>query len=80
MISCKKLGKPELGRLGNQLFQYVFLRLTARRLGVKFYCPEWIGDEIFELDDSSERSDNPENITKFYNEPKNYFGFNENAL
>lgn len=78
MISFKVLGS--MGRLGNQLFQYAFLRTTARRLKTKFYCPGWIGDEIFDLDDRMERSDNPENITRFYNEPENYCGFNESAL
>ncbi|MCX5700312.1 MAG: alpha-1,2-fucosyltransferase [Candidatus Omnitrophica bacterium] len=78
MISFKRLGSQ--GRLGNQLFQYAFLRLTAQRLGVKFYCPKWIGDEIFLLNDSNERAEEPEGIDKVYIEPPNYFGFNESTL
>jgi len=49
MLSFQKLGK--MGRLGNQLFQYAFLRTQSEELGVKFYCPHWIGDDIFELND-----------------------------
>jgi len=37
MISFKKL--LVLGGLGNQMFQYAFLRVTAERLGVKFFLP-----------------------------------------
>ena len=47
MIAFTRLGK--MGQFGNQLFQYAFLyaflRTTAQRLGVKFYCHEWIGDK-----------------------------------
>ena len=78
MISFQILGR--YGRLGNQLYQYAFLRLSAQRLGVKFYCPAWVGDEIFELDDKTERAERPEGITKTYSEPPYYFGFNKNAL
>ena len=42
--------------LGNQLFQYAFLRTTAQRLGVRFWCPEWIGDHVLCLDDADERT------------------------
>lgn len=47
MISFTQLGKGV--RLGNIMFQYPFLRTTAQRLGVKFYCPSWKGDELFNL-------------------------------
>ena len=53
MIAFSELGK--MGRLGNQMFQYAFLRSCALRLGVKFYCPRWIGDEIFDLQDEGIR-------------------------
>lgn len=56
MISFSKLG-TNYGRFGNQLFQYAFLRTQAERLGVKFYCPKWIGDEIFSLNDKDIRVD-----------------------
>ena len=55
MISFSKLG--EYGRFGNQLFQYAFLRTQAKKLGVKFYCPKWIGDKIFDLNDQDEKGD-----------------------
>lgn len=77
MVSFKNLGNH--GRLGNQLFQYAFLRLTARRLGVKFYCPHWAGDELFLLSDGEERAKEPIGINKHYIEPP-YFGLNESAL
>jgi hypothetical protein len=54
MIAFTGLGK--WGALGNQMFQYAFLRSAARQLGAPFYCPMWEGDTIFELDDASERS------------------------
>jgi hypothetical protein len=78
MISFKKLGY--WGRFGNQLFQYAFLRTTAYRLGVKFYCPHWIGDEIFLLHDSAERVEKPTEIYQSYMEPPLHVGFNQNAM
>jgi hypothetical protein len=77
MISFKSLGKS--GRLGNQLFQYAFLRTTARRLGVKFYCPEWLGDKIFKLNDAEERASECAGIDKEY-VPFNNCGFTLEAL
>jgi GR25 family glycosyltransferase involved in LPS biosynthesis len=67
MISFSKLGN--YGRLGNQLFQYAFLRTQAERLEVKFYCPKWIGDEIFDLNDKHLRAEKPEGTSKTHNEP-----------
>jgi hypothetical protein len=60
MISFSKLGN--YGRLGNQLFQYAFLRTTARRLGTQFFCPKWDGDELFNLNDEGERASEPSGI------------------
>jgi hypothetical protein len=77
MISFTKFG--ELGRLGNQLFQYAFLRTTAKQLGVKFFCPPWIGDSVFDLKDSGERSVEPQAISHRYMESFDYLGFNENV-
>lgn len=73
MISFSRLGIQ--GRLGNQLFQYAFLRTTAKRLETAFFCPRWIGDEIFELRDENERAREPLGITNRYREPS-YFGYN----
>ncbi|MEI8339729.1 MAG: alpha-1,2-fucosyltransferase [bacterium] len=64
MIALTKLG--QLGRLGNQLFQYAFLRTQAERLGVRFYCPKWIGDEIFELNDAGVKEETLGKISHTY--------------
>ena len=77
MIAFTRLGN--MGQIGNQLFQYAFLRATARRLGVRFYCPEWIGDNIFSLDDHHERAPKPVGINQVYQESPNDCGFNEEA-
>ena len=78
MISFKQFTKQ--GRLGNQLFQYAFLRSTARRLGVKFYCPAWIGDKVFPLNDSSEREQRCLGIERTYHQPNGQICFSEDAL
>ncbi len=49
MLAISILGEME--RLGNQLFQYYFLRSTAVKLGVKYWCPAWIGRDIICLRD-----------------------------
>lgn len=75
MISFKDLGS--YGRLGNQLFQYAFLRTKAEKLKTQFYCPEWIGDNIFTLNDVSIKTqyfDTSFNYTEFGN------GFDRNSL
>lgn len=77
MISFSTLGTRS--GLGNHLFQYAFLRSTARRLGVKFYCPRWIGDSIFCLDDESERAEELTGTLSEYKEPFDCTGFNESA-
>ncbi len=68
------------GRLGNQLFQYAFLRLTAERLGVSFYCPAWIGDEIFDLRDKDQRAEEPLSITSEYRQVWESPGFVKESL
>lgn len=35
------------GRFGNQLFQYAFLRIYARRHGLQLQTPPWVGEELF---------------------------------
>jgi hypothetical protein len=75
MIAFSKLGN--LGRLGNQLFQYAFIRSVAEKLSVPFYCPPWIGDEIFELDDAAIRADKPHEIKYQYVEPRHCTGYDE---
>lgn len=81
MISYKEFNNwIKWGRFGNQLFQYAFLRTTAQRLGVKFYCPEWMGDEIFALEDKKERAAELINIDKNYLAPQYNSGFDKNAM
>jgi hypothetical protein len=64
MIAFSKLG--HYGRLGNQLFQYAFLRVTAQRLGTDFFCPPWEGDQLFDLRDSPIRAEAPRGIDAFF--------------
>ena len=72
MISFSKLG--DYGRLGNQLFQYAFIRVAAQRLGTQFFCPRWDGDDIFNLQDEGERASVPSGITNYFNpSPQNGF-------
>jgi len=78
MISFTELGSH--GRFGNQLFQYAFLRTTAQRLGVKFFCPEWAGDSIFLLNDDNERISEPGPTDKEYRQPLENGGFIDSAL
>ncbi len=62
MITLSQFG----GRIGNNLFQYAFLRATAARLGTQFFCPPWEGDRIFCLGDEGERVAEPSGITNFF--------------
>lgn len=80
MIAFTQFGVPPWGRLGNQLFQYVFLRRTAARLGTKFYIPSWQGDGLFDLHDSALRADSPSGLVLKYQEPWENCGFNPEAL
>ena len=77
MISFTKLGN--YGRLGNQLFQYAFLRTQAKRLSTQFFCPEWIGDKIFYLSDEKERT-NECNTNFVYNEKGDGFHVDVNTI
>lgn len=77
MITFSKLGN--YGRLGNQLFQYAFLRSHARRLGTTFWCPSWEGDQFFDLDDDKERAKDTAITTGFYDQALEA-GFSETAL
>jgi hypothetical protein len=52
------------------MFQYAFARMTARRLGVKFYFPEWIGDKVFCLNDEDERATVIEGVHRKYVQTK----------
>jgi len=78
MISFKLLGN--YGWFGNQLFQYAFLRTTALRLKVPFYCPRWLGDEVFNLNDKNLRAKEPLGITKTYTHPSRCCSFIKSAM
>jgi Glycosyl transferase family 11 len=77
MISFSKLGN--YGRLGNQLFQYAFLRVTAQRLNTNFFCPAWEGDQIFDLKDEETRAVAPDGILHHF-DPTPEAGFCPRAL
>ena len=77
MISFSKLGN--YGRLGNQLFQYAFIRTTAARLRTQFYCPKWDGDDFFSLHDTDERATVSSGITNSF-DPGEQAGFIAEAL
>lgn len=77
MISFSKLG--HYGRLGNQLFQYAFLREIARRLETQFFCPKWDGDDIFNLHDEGERAITPSEMIHYFDSYPNA-GFSPEAL
>jgi Glycosyl transferase family 11 len=64
MIAFSKLGN--FGRLGNQLFQYAFLRVTAQRLKTAFFCPSWEGDRVFDLKDENIRALEPRGIVHHF--------------
>ncbi len=78
MIAFTKLGT--WGRFANQLFQYAYLRATAERLRVPFYCPSWLGDAVFDLKDKHLRASKPSGITKKYRHPRCDAGFHACAL
>eukprot|EP00188_Purpureofilum_apyrenoidigerum_P000420 Plantae.Rhodophyta-Purpureofilum_apyrenoidigerum.ctg11816.p1 GENE.Plantae.Rhodophyta-Purpureofilum_apyrenoidigerum.ctg11816~~Plantae.Rhodophyta-Purpureofilum_apyrenoidigerum.ctg11816.p1 ORF type:complete len:509 (+),score=95.32 Plantae.Rhodophyta-Purpureofilum_apyrenoidigerum.ctg11816:481-2007(+) len=44
-------GFGELGRFGNQVLQYMFLRCYAKLVGANVQVPYWVGKELFGLDD-----------------------------
>lgn len=52
--NCAFVAMPSLGangRFGNQLLQYGMLRLYADRFGLQPAVPDWIGRDLFGLDD-----------------------------
>lgn len=77
MISFSQLGN--LGRLGNQLFQYAYLRSQANRMGVEYACPGWAGDSLFDLGESKRRV-SADACSFEYREPKSYCGYNQSAV
>jgi hypothetical protein len=50
VLTMSSLG--QLGRFGNQLFQYAFLKICANKSGVRIECPPWIGQTLFGHNDA----------------------------
>lgn len=61
-IAMTVLGRH--GRFGNQIFQYAFLKLYARRHGLTAETPDWCGRYLFGADDPIATADLP----PFFNE------------
>ncbi len=40
-----------MGRWGNQVFQYMFLRTYGRRYNLSYQCPQWEGQRLFGFND-----------------------------
>jgi hypothetical protein len=47
LLSMSALG--QMGRFGNQLFQYAFLRICAEKTKSIVACPDWAGSKLFGL-------------------------------
>lgn len=45
LLTMSSIG--QLGRFGNQLFQYAFLKICAKKTGAKIESPFWIGQTLF---------------------------------
>jgi Glycosyl transferase family 11 len=78
VLTFSKLGN--YGRLGNQLFQYAFLRAHARRLKTSFWCPSWDGEKIFDLGDELEKSEAPLHPMPLSYDQGREAGFSPDAL
>jgi FkbM family methyltransferase len=48
-VTMSALG--QIGRFGNQILQYGYLRLYAEASGAAFECGDWVGRDLFALDD-----------------------------
>ena len=53
-------------RLGNNMFQYAFTRTQAELIGVQFFFPNWIGDDIFDFDDRTNTVMKPSSNIQYY--------------
>ncbi|VXD18746.1 hypothetical protein PL8927_610008 [Planktothrix serta PCC 8927] len=47
VITASLLGEASFGRLGNQIFQYAFLKLYALEHNLRVETPAWIGQYLF---------------------------------
>ena len=78
MIAFSAMGS--MGRLGNQMFQYAFLRNHAAKLQTRFHCPPWEGDLLFDLGDEAQREQQQPELRNQYREPPYSPGFDARAL
>jgi hypothetical protein len=79
MISFTTIGIPQItGYLGNNMFQYAFLRSKAHQLGVPYSLPNWKGENIFELNEGDDRLFSGKGCNQ-YTEPANNTGYNSNT-
>lgn len=51
VLTMSALG--QLGRFGNQVFQYAFLRICAKASGATIQCAPWVGQSLFGHSDPS---------------------------
>lgn len=70
VLTMSAIGK--LGRFGNQLFQYAFLRICAEKSGARVECPPWIGQTLFGHKDATVSKRLPPAIERLEGE-KNLF-------
>jgi hypothetical protein len=49
VLAMSSLGR--LGRFGNQVMQYFFLRICAEKSGARIQCPPWLGNRLFGFQD-----------------------------
>ena len=67
VISMSSLG--DLGRFGNQLFQYAFLKICAKKSNARMECSPWIGQTLFGLEDAPISKRLPLAVEKSYYGP-----------
>ncbi|MEL7242892.1 MAG: alpha-1,2-fucosyltransferase, partial [Cyanobacteria bacterium J06573_2] len=67
IISMSSLG--DLGRFGNQLLQYAFLRVCAKKSNSRMECSPWIGQSLFGLEDAQISRRLPLAVEKSYYGP-----------
>jgi len=78
MLSFLKFENKD--NLGNQLFQYAFIRSTAIRLNVDYCFPDFIGDKIFMPMHDNRRVNHASKLRNTYTAPPSNPGFIEEAL
>lgn len=67
VISMSSLG--DLGRFGNQLLQYAFLKVCAKKTNSRMECSPWIGQTLFGLEDAPISKRLPLAVEKSYYGP-----------